>query len=142
MIPTVQQISDEILLRGAPFARYKADGKGGDAWTLAEAGIRYLFMGLLILPYRNVFSNVNNAAANVAQAIVISRRRCASRSGRSKRDVPVFDAMTMNERIRSSTAASRFTATLLPVFAGVAILLAAIGFTAPCLIWFRSAPAK
>jgi putative ABC transport system permease protein len=44
-----------------------------------------------------------------------------------EKDVPVFDAMTMNERIRSSTAASRFTATLLAVFAGVAILLAAIG---------------
>ncbi len=48
---------------------YEAYAKGGDARTLALAGVRYLIMGLLISQYPNVFRNVNNAFANVAQAI-------------------------------------------------------------------------
>jgi hypothetical protein len=69
VIPAVQQISEAILLLAALFAVYEAYAKGGDARTLALAGVRYLFMGLLITQYPNVFINVTNAAANLAQAI-------------------------------------------------------------------------
>jgi hypothetical protein len=69
VLPAVQQISEAILLLAALFAVYEAYAKGGDARTLALAGVRYLFMGLLITQYPNVFANVNNAVANVAQAI-------------------------------------------------------------------------
>ncbi|HTX34060.1 MAG TPA: hypothetical protein VME43_03530 [Bryobacteraceae bacterium] len=69
VIPAVQQISEAILLLAALFAVYEAYAKGGDARTLALAGIRYLFMGLLITQYPNVFINVANAVANLAQAI-------------------------------------------------------------------------
>jgi len=69
VIPAVQQISEAILLLAALFAVYEAYAKGGDARTLALAGIRYLFMGLLITQYPNVFINVTNAVANLAQAI-------------------------------------------------------------------------
>lgn len=69
VIPAVQQISEAILLLAALFAVYEAYAKGGDARTLALAGVRYLFMGLLITQYPNVFINVTNAVANLAQAI-------------------------------------------------------------------------
>jgi hypothetical protein len=69
VLPTVQQIAEAILLLAALFAVYEAYAKGGDARTLALAGVRYLIMGLLITQYPNVFRNVNNAFANVAQAI-------------------------------------------------------------------------
>ena len=69
VLPAVQQIAEGILLLAALFAVYEAYAKGGDARTLALAGVRYLIMGLLISQYPNVFRNVNNAFANVAQAI-------------------------------------------------------------------------
>lgn len=69
VLPAVQQIAEAILLMAALFAVYEAYAKGGDARTLALAGVRYLIMGLLITQYPNVFRNVNNAFANVAQAI-------------------------------------------------------------------------
>jgi hypothetical protein len=69
VLPAVQQIAEAILLLAALFAVYEAYAKGGDARCLALAGIRYLIMGLLITQYPNVFSAVNNAFANVAQAI-------------------------------------------------------------------------
>ncbi|HEX3745813.1 MAG TPA: hypothetical protein VHW09_17850 [Bryobacteraceae bacterium] len=69
VIPAVQQIAEAILLLAALFAVYEAYAKGGDARTLALAGVRYLFMGLLITQYPNVFRNVNNAFASVAQSI-------------------------------------------------------------------------
>jgi hypothetical protein len=69
VLPAVQQIAEAILLLAALFAVYEAYAKGGDARTLALAGVRYLIMGLIISQYPNVFRNVNNAFANVAQAI-------------------------------------------------------------------------
>jgi len=69
VLPAVQQIAEAILLLAALFAVYEAYAKGGDARALALAGVRYLIMGLLISQYPNVFRNVNNAFANVAQAI-------------------------------------------------------------------------
>jgi hypothetical protein len=69
VLPAVQQIAEAILLLAALFAVYEAYAKGGDARTLALAGVRYLIMGLVISQYPNVFINVNNAFANVAQAI-------------------------------------------------------------------------
>jgi hypothetical protein len=69
VLPAVQQIAEAILLLAALFAVYEAYAKGGDARTLALAGVRYLFMGLIISQYPNVFRNVNNAFANVAQVI-------------------------------------------------------------------------
>jgi hypothetical protein len=69
VLPAVQQIAEAILLLAALLAVYEAYAKGGDARTLALAGVRYLIMGLLISQYPNVFRNVNNAFANVAQAI-------------------------------------------------------------------------
>ena len=69
VIGAVQQISEAILLLAALFAVYEAYSKGGDARMLALAGARYLFMGLLITQYPNVFINVTNAVANLAQTI-------------------------------------------------------------------------
>ena len=69
VIPAVQQIANAILLLAALFAVYEAYAKGGDARALALAGVRYLFMGLVISQYPNVFINVNNAFANIAQMI-------------------------------------------------------------------------
>jgi hypothetical protein len=69
VLPAVLQIAEAILLLAALFAVYEAYAKGGDARTLALAGVRYLIMGLLISQYPNVFRNVNDAFANVAQAI-------------------------------------------------------------------------
>src|SRR5260370_11423440 len=58
-----------MLLLAAISAGYEGSAKGGAARALALAGARYLFMGLLISQYPNVFRNVNNAFANVAQTI-------------------------------------------------------------------------
>src|ERR1700689_4374951 len=69
VIPAVQQVANAILLLAALFAVYEAYAKGGDARALALAGVRYLFMGLVISQYPNVFINVNNAFANIAQMI-------------------------------------------------------------------------
>jgi putative ABC transport system permease protein len=41
--------------------------------------------------------------------------------------LPIYDAMTLDERIGAAVARPRFNATLLTVFAGAALLLAAIG---------------
>src|ERR1700722_7318793 len=69
VLPAVQQIAEAILLLAALFAVYEAYAKGGDARTLALAGVRYLIMGLLISQYPHIFININNAFANIAQAI-------------------------------------------------------------------------
>jgi hypothetical protein len=69
VLPAVQEIAQAILLLTALFAVYEAYARGGDARALALAGIRYLLMGLVITQYPNVFRNVTNAFANVAQAI-------------------------------------------------------------------------
>ena len=69
VLPAVQGIAEGILLLAALFAVYEAYAKGGDARALALAGVRYLIMGLVISQYSNVFLGVNNAFANVAQAI-------------------------------------------------------------------------
>src|SRR3984885_3807131 len=69
VLPAVQQVANAILLLAALFAVYEAYAKGGDARALALAGVRYLFMGLVISQYPNVFINVNNAFANIAQKI-------------------------------------------------------------------------
>src|SRR5580698_184537 len=69
VIPAVQQVANAILLLAALFAVYEAYARGGDARALALAGVRYLFMGLVISQYPNVFINVNNAFANIAQMI-------------------------------------------------------------------------
>ncbi len=69
VLPAVQQVAEAILLLAALFAVYEAYAKGGDARTLALAGVRYLIMGLVISQYPNVFRNVNNAFASVAQTI-------------------------------------------------------------------------
>ena len=69
VLPAVQQVAEAILLLAALFAVYEAYAKGGDARALALAGVRYLFMGLVISQYPNVFINVNNAFASVAQII-------------------------------------------------------------------------
>ena len=69
VLPAVQQVAEAILLLAALFAVYEAYAKGGDARALALAGARYLFMGLLITQYPNVFIDVNNAFGNIAQTI-------------------------------------------------------------------------
>jgi putative ABC transport system permease protein len=43
------------------------------------------------------------------------------------RDLPLFDVKTMEERIREGTVKARFSATLLAVFAGMALVLSAVG---------------
>ena len=43
------------------------------------------------------------------------------------RDLPLFDVKTMEERIREGTAKARFSAILLAVFAGMALILSAVG---------------
>jgi putative ABC transport system permease protein len=43
------------------------------------------------------------------------------------RDLPVYDVRTMNDRIRDATSRARFSAILLAVFAGIALVLAAVG---------------
>jgi hypothetical protein len=69
ILTSVQQIAGAILLLAALFAVYEAYAKGGDTRALALIGIRYLFMGLVISQYPNIFRNVNSAFANLAQAI-------------------------------------------------------------------------
>src|SRR5215469_3811817 len=69
VLPAVQQIAEAILLLAALFAVYEAYAKGGDGRALVLAGVRYLIMGLLISQYPNVFKNVNNAFASLAQTI-------------------------------------------------------------------------
>ena len=49
VLPTVQQIAEAILLLAALFAVYEAYAKGGDARTLALAGVRYLRQRVLRL---------------------------------------------------------------------------------------------
>jgi len=43
------------------------------------------------------------------------------------RDVPIFSVMTMNERVASSVGAQKFYASLIAIFAAVALALAAVG---------------
>jgi putative ABC transport system permease protein len=43
------------------------------------------------------------------------------------RDLPLFDVQTMEQRIREGTAKARFSAILLAVFAGMALILSAVG---------------
>src|SRR5215475_3810588 len=65
----VTTIAQGILLLCALFAVYEAYSRGGDARSLAVAGLRFLFMGLLLTQYPTVFSAVNNAAASLANQI-------------------------------------------------------------------------
>ena len=68
-LTAVTDIAEAILLLTTLFAVYEAYARGGDARSLALVGVRFLFMGLLITQYPNVFIKVNNAANNLAQQI-------------------------------------------------------------------------
>src|SRR6516165_8164805 len=65
----VTNIAQGILLLCALFAVYEAYSRGGDARSLALAGVRFLFMGLVLSQYQTVFSAVNNAANSLANQI-------------------------------------------------------------------------
>src|SRR5215471_3484960 len=66
---TVTNIAQGILLLCALFAVYEAYSRGGDARSLAVAGVRFLLMGLVLTQYQTVFSAVNNAANSLANQI-------------------------------------------------------------------------
>ena len=60
-----------------------------------------------------------------------TRRRCCRRCGRAVASVdpalPIYDVMTLDERIGAALSRPRFNATLVAAFGGAALLLAAIG---------------
>ena len=58
VLPAVQQIAEAILLLAALFAVYEAYAKGGDARTLALAGVRYLIHGLAHQPVSRTSSEM------------------------------------------------------------------------------------
>jgi ABC-type antimicrobial peptide transport system permease subunit len=62
-------------------------------------------------------------AGDPAMAVAALREQVHSLN----RDLPVYDIRTMEERMRESTGKARFSATLLTVFAGIALLLSAVG---------------
>jgi hypothetical protein len=66
---SVTTIAQGILLLCALFAVYEAYSRGGDARSLALAGVRFLFMGLVLTQYQTVFGAVNNAANSLANQI-------------------------------------------------------------------------
>jgi len=66
---SVTTIAQGILLLCALFAVYEAYSRGGDARSLALAGVRFLVMGLVLTQYPTVFSAVNNAANSLANQI-------------------------------------------------------------------------
>src|SRR6516162_1631326 len=66
---SVTTIAQGILLLCALFAVYEAYSRGGDARALALAGVRFLFMGLVLTQYQTVFSAVNSAANSLANQI-------------------------------------------------------------------------
>src|SRR5215469_13935904 len=68
-INNVTNIAEGILLLCALFAAYEAYARGGDARSLALAGVRFLFMGLVLAQYSYLFISVNNAANSLAQQI-------------------------------------------------------------------------
>ena len=65
----VTTIAQGILLLCALFGLYEAYSRGGDARSLALTGVRFLFMGLVLAQYSNVFITVNNAANSLANQI-------------------------------------------------------------------------
>jgi hypothetical protein len=66
---SVTTIAQGILLLCSLFAVYEAYSRGGDARSLALAGVRFLFMGLVLTQYQTVFGAVNNAANSLANQI-------------------------------------------------------------------------
>ena len=68
-LTSVETIAQTIALLCALFGAYEAYARGGDTRALAVSAARYLFIGLLLTQYSNVFLNINNAANNLAQAI-------------------------------------------------------------------------
>jgi hypothetical protein len=68
-LTSVETIAQTIALLCALFGAYEAYARGGDTRALAVTSARYLFIGLLLTQYSNVFLNINNAANNLAQAI-------------------------------------------------------------------------
>src|SRR6516165_1088286 len=66
---SVTTIAQGILLLCALFAVYEAYSRGGDARSLALAGVRFLFMGLVLTQYPTVLSAVNNATNSLASQI-------------------------------------------------------------------------
>jgi predicted permease len=69
------------------------------------------------------FSLVVRAAGDPAALVAAVRREVTA----ADRNVPVYDVATMRERVRRETAPARFHTSLLGAFAGLALLLAAVG---------------
>src|SRR5260370_22553405 len=81
-----------------------------------------VYISYLQSPRRGMLLNVR-AAGNATALTEAIRRQVHALN----RDLPLFDVKTMEERIREATAKARFSAILLAVFAGVALVLSAGG---------------
>jgi putative ABC transport system permease protein len=80
------------------------------------------YLTYLQLPRTSVVILVRTTGNPAALAPLVERELHAL-----NRDVPAWDIKTMNDRVRDSTARSRFSAILLGVFAFIALALAAVG---------------
>jgi putative ABC transport system permease protein len=81
-----------------------------------------VYISYLQSPRRGMMLNVRTSgnSANLAEAI-------RDQVHALNRDLPLYNIKTMYERIREGTAKARFSATLLTVFAAMALILSAVG---------------
>jgi putative ABC transport system permease protein len=81
-----------------------------------------VYISYLQSPRRGMMLNVRTSSNSAILTEAIRGRVHAL-----DRDLPLYDIKTMDERIREGTAKARFSATLLAVFAAMALILSAVG---------------
>jgi len=108
----------------------------GEAWTGEIVGVvgNVRYSSLALEPYREIYTSVEQTPDSITNLVVRATTDPANLTVAVKdvvrsldKDVPVYNVKTLDQRVSESAFQQRFRTLLLGIFAGIALLLAAVG---------------
>jgi putative ABC transport system permease protein len=108
----------------------------GEPWAGEIVGVvgNVRYSSLAQEPYREIYTSIEQTPDSITSLVVRTTADPTNLTAAAKgavqsldKDVPVYNIKTMGQRISEAASQPRFRALLLGIFAGVALLLAAVG---------------
>lgn len=108
----------------------------GEPWTGEVVGVvgNVRYSSLAQEPYREIYTSVEQTPDSITNLVVRATTGPANLTAAVKdvvrsidKDVPIYNIKTMDQRVSESAFQQRFRTLLLGIFAGIALLLAAVG---------------